>query len=304
MYADFLATLEGSFLPLGEPDDRARATPLVLRVLRCAMLFAHLIYVWLVSVAIVPWVGETSRRSLIRAWSRQMLGILGIKVELRGRASDGAAALIVANHISWTDMYVLNAVLPCRFVAKSEVARWPIVGTIAKQTRALFIVRGHRRDAMRVKNRVAHALRAGDTVGLFPEGTTGDGTTLKRFYPAIMQGAIDARVDVQPVALRYLDSARRVNRDVAYADDVTLPQSIVSILRHRVIYVEVALLDPISSDNATRREVARRARSEIAAAMNLSEFEGPYQVPEWAGAGSGVGSAIGTAQVSEPSYSS
>jgi len=304
MYADFLATLEGSFVPLQEPDDRARATPVALRVLRCLMLFVHLIYVWLVSVAIMPWLGETSRRNLIRAWSRQMLGILGIKVELRGRASDGAAALIVANHISWTDMYVLNAVMPCRFVAKSEVAQWPIVGTIAKQTRSLFIVRGHRRDAMRVKNRVAAALRSGDTVGLFPEGTTGDGTTLKRFFPAIVQGAIDAGVDVQPVALRYLDNARRVNLDVAYADDVTLPQSIMSMLRHRVIYVEVALLDPVSSQRTTRREVTRRARREIAAAMNLSEFEPPCQSPEWASGGSGVGTTIDTAQAREPSYSS
>jgi len=193
--------------------------------------------------------------------------------------------MMVANHISWLDMYVINALCVSRFVAKSEVASAPVFGTIARQLGAIFIRRGSLRDALRVKGEAAAALRCGDVVGLFPEGTTSDGTHLRFFYPALFQAAIEAGATVQPIAIRYHHDDGRPNTAPAYTDDINLVQSIRAVLREPMLRAEITFCEPLRA-RLTRRELADRARQSIAEALDVSVLPPrPRYMPEtWSAA--------------------
>ena len=115
----------------------------------------------------------------------------------------GGNLLIVANHISWLDIFVLLSVQPVRFVAKAELKRWPVVGPLITGAGTLYVERARRRDTHNVNRRAAEALARGDVLAIFPEGTTTDGTTLLPFHGSLLQPIVDAEGHVLPVAIRY-----------------------------------------------------------------------------------------------------
>src|SRR5439155_10135151 len=164
----------------------------------------HLLTLWLAAALVVPRLHARRRRRVAAAFAQRTLRALGVSLRVRReRPRCDGPRLLVANHISWLDVYAVNAVEEARFVAKSETRTWPLLGAITAAFDSLFIIRGSCRDAARVKDAAAAALRHGDTIVVFPEGTTTDGTVLRRFYPALFQAAIDAGAAVQPVAIRY-----------------------------------------------------------------------------------------------------
>ena len=123
--------------------------------------------------------------------------------------------LVVANHISWLDIFVLNAHHPVRFVAKAEIAKWPVVSRMIRGAGTVFIERERRRDTHRVNHQMAHVLANGDVVAIFPEGTTTYGTDVLPFKSSLLQPIVEAEGHVQPVAIRYRDAGRR-DRDGAH----------------------------------------------------------------------------------------
>jgi 1-acyl-sn-glycerol-3-phosphate acyltransferase len=140
-----------------------------------------------------------------------MLRILGIPLEVSGAPPVQGPMLLVANHISWLDILVLHAARHCRFVAKSDVKHWPLLGTLATGGGTLYIEREKRRDAMRVVHHMAESLQRGEIVAVFPEGTTGDGEALLPFHANLVQAAVSAHAPAQPVGLRFVD--RRTGRN-------------------------------------------------------------------------------------------
>jgi 1-acyl-sn-glycerol-3-phosphate acyltransferase len=152
-----------------------------------------------------------------------------------------------------------------------ETRRWPIAGTVAAGFDAFFIVRGSPRDAARVKDRVAAALRAGERVAVFPEGTTSDGTRLRRFHAALFQAAVDACARVQPVAIRYPLPDGRPNPAAAFVDDMTFGVSVLRVARSRGLVAELTFGPPLPGRGTTRRELARRSRAFIAAVLGLPD---------------------------------
>lgn len=143
---------------------------------------------------------------IVGAWSRRMLSIMGIALDVQGQAPRPGPLLQVANHISWLDILVMNAAHPSRFVSKADAQHWPLLGSLITGAGTLYIERENRRDALRVVHHMAERLRAGDVVSVFPEGTTGDGSALLPFHANLLQSAISAAAPVQPVALRYLQA--------------------------------------------------------------------------------------------------
>jgi 1-acyl-sn-glycerol-3-phosphate acyltransferase len=152
---------------------------------------------------VFPLTSAARRRALVQRWSARLLRMLHVDTRVHGSlAADGGNVLIVANHISWLDIFVLNAVCPVRFVAKAELARWPLVGRLVRGSGTLFIERARRRDTHRVNQTVTDALAGGDVVALFPEGTTSDGASVLPFKSSLLQSIVDASGHVQPLALR------------------------------------------------------------------------------------------------------
>lgn len=243
--------------------------------LRKTALVLHLLRGLLTCAVLFPWLGVRSREWHIRRWSRRLLRILGVELEVvdaTGTAVHGAArqgAMVVSNHISWLDIYVIHCWQPVRFVAKSEIRGWPVIGWLCDKTGTIFIERGRKRDAHRVLHNITDVMLQGDLVGVFPEGTTTDGTAVLPFHANLMQAPISGGLPVQPLGLNYLDAATgQPTLAAAYIGDTTLLQSLEAILRAPRIKARLVIgpaLAPVSGD---RRELAGAAREVV---LHLSQ---------------------------------
>jgi 1-acyl-sn-glycerol-3-phosphate acyltransferase len=237
------------------------------RVVRTLLGFLH---VWFVARFVAPRLGPAARARVSRELSIRTLTRLGLAVHVRGaRNVIRVPCLLVANHVSWLDVQVLNALVEARFVAKSETRRWPIVGGIARGFGTFFLCRASLRDAARAKDAVARALAGGETVAVFPEGTTTEGTSLRRFHPAFFQAAIDAGVGVQPIALRYRRPDGSTCREASFVGDMTFLESVSGVVREPALTVEVTVGGALAPHGRDRRELAAAAQRCIATALAL-----------------------------------
>ena len=194
---------------------------------RLLRILSHILAgVWAAAVRL-PRLRPPEQRALVQAWALAFLGHAGIALEIRGRPPAAGPVLLVCNHLSWLDIPVMHAARHCRFVSKSDVRSWPVVGALATAAGTLYIERNSRRDALRVMHQMAEALRAGELLAVFPEGTTGDGRTLLPFHANLLQAAVSAGAPAQAVGLRFIDRASgRTSHAPSYIGDETLVGSI------------------------------------------------------------------------------
>jgi 1-acyl-sn-glycerol-3-phosphate acyltransferase len=186
----------------------SRPTPPLLRLYRAARTGVHVLQGVATTTSVFPFLAPASRRAIVRRWCGRLLRILNVDLRVHGQwPSHAGNVLVVANHISWLDIFVLNAVQPVRFVAKSELARWPVVGRMIRGVGTLFVERSRMRDARRVNGQATAALAGGDVVAVFPEGTTTDGTELLPFKSSLFEPIVEAQGHIQPVAIRFIDGA-------------------------------------------------------------------------------------------------
>lgn len=241
-----------------------RSALAVWRLLRTVVHLLHgLLMVWLRFGSL----DTKQREQRIRWWAGKLLHVLGVELTLRGEFSAGAT-LLVANHVSWLDIVAIHAVHPrTRFVSKADVKHWPLVGALVHAAGTLFIERERKRDALRVVHQMAEALRAGDTVGVFPEGTTGAGEHLLPFHANLLQAAIATDTRVQPVALRYADEQQRFSLSVAYVGQTTIAQSLWRVACGRGLRVHVAALPPLRVGHTERRVLTHELQQLIAAEL-------------------------------------
>ena len=236
--------------------------------LRAAWRLARAVLHGLHGVAIVlgrfPSLDRAGRERRIAWWSAKMLRVLGLRLVVEGRFKPGAK-LVVANHISWIDIMAIHAVCPeARFVSKADVQHWPLVNRLVASARTLYLHRESRRDALRVVHQMAEALQQGDTVAVFPEGTTGDGSALLPFHANLLQAAIATRVPVQPVALRFADARHAVSPSALFVGDTTLTQSLWMLACGDRLVAHVDVLPPQGTAHADRRALAAYLRDQVA----------------------------------------
>ena len=231
-------------------------------VLRLVRVVVHVLHGLLIVLLRFSRLDAAARRERVLWWSRKLLTVCGIELIVDGAPRPGVK-LVVANHVSWLDIVALNAVSPARFVSKSEVQGWPLLNRLVSAADTLYIERERRRDALRVVHQVADALKAGDTVAVFPEGTTSDGTALLPFHANILQAAIATETPVQPVALRYSDARHAVSPAAAYVGDTSLVQSLWWVASARSLRVRVSFLAAQGTRHAERRALAERLSQQI-----------------------------------------
>jgi 1-acyl-sn-glycerol-3-phosphate acyltransferase len=218
-----------------------------------------------------PQMSESQRYARIRWWSAAQLRHLGLTVEVTGKPNPGAT-LVVANHISFLDIAAIHAAVPhARFVSKADVLKWPLLGWLIRNAGTLFIERERKRDALRVVHTMAEALARGETVAVFPEGTTGTGTPVLPFHANLLQAAVSTGTPVQPVALRYADGGATYSTAVEYIGDTSLLQSLWRVAMAPGLSVRVDVLDAVPSGaggvGADRRRLAETLRERIAATL-------------------------------------
>ena len=233
-------------------------------VWRLARAVLHGVHGLLVVLLRFPSLDVRGRQQRVQWWSEKMLRVLGLRLQVQGTFRPGAK-LIVANHISWIDILAVHAVCPeARFVSKADVQRWPLVGRLVAAGGTLYIERERRRDALRVVHQMAEALQAGDTVAVFPEGTTGDGATLLPFHANLLQAAIATGLPVQPVALRYADRSHAFSPAAQWLDDTTLAGTLWKLARADGLVAHVHVVTAEGTRHADRRALAEHLRTLIA----------------------------------------
>ncbi len=244
---------------------------MALRLLRYLRVSLHVFQGIGTTAFVFPMVELQRRRALIKRWSVKLLRIMNIESRVRGMPPSPWAGnvLVVANHISWLDIFVLNTVEPGRFIAKSELAAWPLVGHLIAGCGTLFLDRSSRRDAHRINEQARAVLAAGDTIAIFPEGTTTDGTTLLAFHGSLLQPVVDAAGHVQPIAIRYANLDGTFNDTPAYVGDTTFMASFWRVLGERRLVVEVTLPPAIPAAGRHRRQLSEQAERAIRAALGL-----------------------------------
>ena len=251
-------------------------TTVTARCVRALGLLGQLLLLLLGAVVVAPRLTPGRRGSLSARLAARTLRTLHVRVLRFGAAPHDGPMLLVANHISWLDVYALNALVGGpRSVAKSEVARWPFAGAIARGFGTFFHVRGSYRDAARVKNEVAVALRAGERVLVFPEGTTTEGGSLGRFHAAFFQAAVDAGVPVQPVAIHYPMADGSPDPAASFIGEMTFVESLVRVLGRRRLEARLTFGPVLSSAGRTRRELAALSHAFVTLALDCTTHAEP-----------------------------
>lgn len=214
-------------------------------------------------------------------WHRLALALVGVRVNIRGVVPAARPVLIVANHISWSDILVLGSVMELCFIAKSEVKSWPVFNLLAWMQRSVFIERHLKRQSKAQADTISARLLEGDAMVLFAEGTTGDGTLLGPFKStlfAAIHAALDtadiSHVTVQPVAIAYtrlhgMPLGRLHQARAAWPGDVQLLPHLISFLMAGAYDVEVIFTPPRDfSATTSRKVIARECREQIRAAFS------------------------------------
>lgn len=262
----------------------------VVRLVLCACVFAALVGPHLLSLRF----GRKRIAAHAPAWfHRTFLRLFSVRVSQSGTPpAVGEPALVLANHVSWLDILVIGSLRPLSFVAKSEIAGWPVVGHLARLQRTVFIDRARRASTADVNAAVAGRLAHGDLIVLFAEGTTGDGTRLLPFRSSLVgaaRAAIDSqahdldRIRLQPLAIAYprrngLPVTRSERPDIAWYGDMELAPHLASFLAGGPIDVHVVWGDPIPFDAASdRKRATATAEASVRAAMQAANSGRPRE---------------------------
>lgn len=246
---------------------RPGSVPTVGRPRRAGRLLALLLVLLAgIGVALLtPALTPRGRRTATRGWFRALVRAAGVRIEVRGPGLDGpGGTLVAANHVSWLDIPAVIAVRPVRVLGKSDVRRWPVVGYLASRGGTIFIDRRHLRTLPGTVADVSGALRAGEDVLVFPEGTTRCGRTLGRFHPALFQAAVDAGAPVRPVSLRYRLADGTPTAAAAFVGEDTLVGSIRRVVATRGLVIELEP-GPLLAPEGTRRTLAAATATTVRA---------------------------------------
>ena len=236
------------------------------RLVRCV---AHGLHGLAIVLFVFPSLDAAARQARIRWWSAKMLRSIGITLQVEGAPAAGGCLLAI-NHVSWLDIMAVHAVAPrARFVSKADVKSWPLISRLVDSANTLYLVRGRKRDALRVVHAMAEALSAGEMVAIFPEGTTSTGHGLLPFHANLLQAAIATATPLQPAALRFSDAHHAVSVAVEFIGNTTLLQSLWRTAKGEAVVARLVFLPPRESTGRDRRALAEQLRADIGAALGV-----------------------------------
>lgn len=242
-----------------------------IRVIRWVRLLAHLVVGLLVVGLVFPRVLPARRARLTRWWSAKLLRILNIVLSVHGArpAEHTRNVILASNHISWVDIFVINAAQPARFVAKSEIRDWPIAGWMCDRAGTIFIRRARRADTVKINEVMHNVLAEGAAIGFFPEGTTTNGDRLLKFHTSLFEPAVVNGAQLVPVALRYRASDGERSDAAAFIGELSFAESIGLIVRQKSMIAELTFAPAIAAAGLARRDLALQAEAAISSILNV-----------------------------------
>lgn len=241
---------------------------LILASFRLARLGIHILGA-LILASVYPALSHSTQRRTLQWWSLGLLNVLNVRHMTEGQPPlvKGAACLFVPNHISWLDIFAINVTTPAGFVAKSEVSSWPVLGWLVQRSGTLFIRRMVRSDTVRVNACMADLLRQGRALAVFAQGTSSTPEKAVQFHAPLLQSAVAANAQIQPVAVFYHDSNGARHDAAAFVDDTTFMQSLWRIACAPGLQVTVTYLPPVNTAGQDRRALAEMAQGAVNAKL-------------------------------------
>jgi 1-acyl-sn-glycerol-3-phosphate acyltransferase len=200
------------------------------------------------------------RTEWLHRWSRFASRVVGIRVTTNG--SMPRSGLLVCNHLSYLDVIVLSSIRPCVFVAKRDVASWPLFGWLAHAAGTIFVDRERRLSSPNSVDIIRNAIANGAVVVLFPEGTSSDGSTVLPFKPALLESAVQLRCSIAAASIEYALDDGSVADEVCYWRDMTLVPHLLNLFFKREIRANYSF-SPARIRAGNRKEIARELRDEI-----------------------------------------
>lgn len=256
----------------------ARLPIFLRRAIRIGLLLPYLAWGITLAGLVFPLLGPVQRDRFIMAWARRLLKVLGVRARIMPAPSLPGGALLVCNHVSWLDIYLIYAAQRVHFVSKSEVRAWPVAGWLAHKTGTLFLERGRRADTARVNAEMRTLMQSGAWVAVFPEGTTSDGRGLRRFLPSLLQPAVELNCPIVPAAVRYRTLDNEYSAAPAYIDDMSLWQSFRQIVGEPGLIAELHFGEPILP-TTHRRELAAQAEAATARLLGVAAADTAPRTP-------------------------
>ncbi len=263
----------------------------------CALAFLSVITIVLIPIL---WIAVKSgwriRRTIPVLWHRLACATLGLKITQAGKPHTGRPLLITSNHCSWLDITVIGSLTPLCFIAKSEVAGWPIFGLFAKLQRTVFVDRRRRSETGRVANEIAHRLSAGDAMVLFAEGTSSNGNEVLPFRTALIGAAQQLvsgqgespssdKVWLQPLSIAYtrlqgLPIGRHYRHVAAWYGDMELIPHLWQVLREGALDVTVTWGEPVMATCDSDRKMLTRQLEHAVREKTIEAVFGRSQVTD------------------------
>lgn len=249
-------------------------TRLNIKIVLILLLFIEGLIIAAIIFPVLGFIGKRSitktlRDGLKRAWLKQFATILGLRIITEGGPPE-KTCLWVSNHISWLDIIVLGSFTPAHFVAKNDIAAWPVIGFLAKQGGTVFIRRGDKQQAKATIEAMTWLLKQASTVIAFPEGTTTKGDVILPFHASLFQSALLTRSAIQPVAIRYIGQAEYSAPFIGDDDFIT---HLLKMLKLDKIEVCVKFLPLVVTAGKTRQSLSYQTRAMIMESVTGDSLE-------------------------------
>lgn len=230
-------------------------------------LLLHTLGAFFYGTVVYPFIDDSKKNLYVRNWSRKLMDICGVTIRIVNPELLSNRSLIVANHVSWLDIFLIYSVVSGHFIAKADMANWPMVGWLSRKTGTLFLERGNARNLKSTLETLVKNLQARERCIFFPEGTTGKQGHMLPFHPNLFEGAINAGLPVQPFALRYINRHGEYEPAVDSSGDISLGTSMKNVFNSDYILAELTVLPAIDTTNMHRKTLSRQAQDIISTAL-------------------------------------
>jgi 1-acyl-sn-glycerol-3-phosphate acyltransferase len=211
-------------------------------------------------------------KKVVNNWSRILCFVCGLKLTTKGEIHNNPVFL-VANHVTWLDIPVIHSYKLAGFVAKAEIAQWPILGWIVKSGETLFITRGKHESRKRVLSLIKDRLKQGRSIAVFPEGKVTDGSHVAQFHRQLMHAAIETQTPIQAIAIKYIraDDGKR-NDKVCFLGKESFIKNVFRILSLRSSMVELTFCEAIKTSKLSAREIALFSHNQVAQVLAENDY--------------------------------
>jgi 1-acyl-sn-glycerol-3-phosphate acyltransferase len=251
-----------------------------MKLLRVAVRLPAMIFLLLLGLfilfALFPRWEYARQRLMIKRWSGWLLTSVGVVpqelqlADAQTLSTISGPVLLAANHVSWLDIFVINAIQPAHFVAKSDIRSWPLVGLLCDRSGTIFVERSRRTAVREVLQVMADRLTRQGIVAVFPEGTTGDMYTLQPFHSNFLQAAVTTRSSIVPLGITYKNADGNVADAVQFIGETTFAASAIKIMSQPKIIAKLIITQTIRVTEQTRHELCEATQQQISQALDAA----------------------------------